>query len=83
VEEQGKTSDADYHHGAEELAKIFETHLMRHLVDVKFQPERKMVMTIGNCVVEFLIDQAMSSDSINFKVEGRVFAQVVNVRLTP
>jgi hypothetical protein len=84
MEEQAKTSDADYHHGAEELARIFETRLMRHLVDLKFSCERKLLLCVGNCEVELLIDSTMSSDTIKFGgAEGRILAQVVNVRTSP
>jgi len=73
-------SEIDYHHGADEVARIVRENLMRQIVSVVFD-RQQVYIDIGKNRITVLIDKNLTSENCIKFVNGggRVVGLITNV----
>jgi len=63
MSDEQQISEADYHHGAESLAEVIKTYLLKGMVEFEFISNR-IVLKVGNREIIFLTQPEWTSDSL-------------------
>ena len=61
--DEQQISEADYHHGAEAIAEVIKTYLLKGMVEFEFISNR-IVLKVGNREIIFLTQPEWTSDSL-------------------
>lgn len=71
-EEEDVGSEADYHHGAEEVARVFRDHLRKQLVEFEFRADNTVRLRLGSTEIVFLTQDEWVAQELRAAMKGGV-----------